>query len=83
MNLLTWLTFGLFVGILANAIDPRPSQGGIVGAIVLGILGATIGGMLANIIFGIGITGFNFTSFAVAVLGSLFLLMLGRALRST
>jgi uncharacterized membrane protein YeaQ/YmgE (transglycosylase-associated protein family) len=83
MSFLTWVIFGLLVGIAANTIDPRPSQGGALGAVILGIIGAVVGGFLANAVFGVGITGFNMTSFSVAVLGALFLLMLGRALQNT
>lgn len=79
MSFLAWIIFGLIIGIIANLIDPHPDRGGIVGAIVLGIAGAVIGGFLGNLVFGIGITGFNFPSLSVAVLGSLFLLFLGRA----
>jgi uncharacterized membrane protein YeaQ/YmgE (transglycosylase-associated protein family) len=83
MSLLTWIAFGILVGVVANFLDPRPSEGGLLGAAILGIVGAIVGGFLANLVFGYGISGFNLTSFAVAVLGSLFLLMLGRALRNT
>lgn len=79
MNLLAWVIFGLITGIVANIIDPYPARGGLLGAIVLGILGAILGGFLGNLVFGMGITGFNFPSFAVAVLGSLLLLFIGRA----
>lgn len=82
MNIVSWVIFGLVVGVIANLIDPQPSQGGLVGAIILGILGALLGGFLANLIFGIGISGFNFTSLAIAVLGSLLLLFIGRAIRA-
>ncbi len=78
-----WLVFGLIAGIIANVLDPHPASGGILGAIVLGIAGAIVGGFLSNLIFGVGLTGFNFTSFAVAVLGSLLVLMTGRALSSS
>lgn len=61
-------------------IDPRPSEGGLLGAIILGIVGAMVGGFLGGLVFGVGISGFNFPSFAVAVLGSLLLLFVGRAL---
>jgi len=81
MNVLAWLVFGLIVGVVANAIDPAPSHGGWLGAIVLGILGAMVGGFLASLIFGVGVSGFDFTSFIVAVLGSLLLLYAGRAFR--
>lgn len=78
MGIVFWITFGLTTGIIANLIDPYPERGGFMGAVVLGILGAILGGFLGNLIFGIGITGFNFPSFAVAVLGSLTLLFAGK-----
>lgn len=81
MNILSWLLFGLIVGIVANAIDPEPNRGGVLGSILLGVVGALIGGFLANLIFGITVTGFNLTSFLVAVAGSLLLLFIGRAMR--
>ncbi len=80
MNILAWLGFGLIVGLIANAIETKPAQGGLLGAIVLGIVGALVGGFLGNLIFGIGISGFDFPSFALAILGSLLLLFIGRAL---
>ncbi len=81
MNILSWILFGLIVGIVANAIDPNPNRGGVLGSILLGIVGALVGGFLANLIFGVTVTGFNLTSFLVAVAGSLLLLFIGRAVR--
>jgi uncharacterized membrane protein YeaQ/YmgE (transglycosylase-associated protein family) len=81
MTLLGWIIFGLITGIIANLIDPQPEEGGIVGAMVLGILGAVVGGFLANIVVGESVSGFNVLSFVIAILGSLFLLFIGRALR--
>lgn len=82
MNLIAWVLFGLVVGVIANVLDPHPQRGGALGAIILGVVGALVGGFLSTLLFGIGITGFNFTSFAVAVLGSLLLLYLERAFRT-
>lgn len=79
MNILAWVLFGLIAGVIANMIDPRPAQGGVLGAIVLGIVGALLGGFLANLLFGVGVTGFDLTSFIIAVAGSLLVLMVGRA----
>lgn len=79
-DVLSWIMFGLIVGIIANIIDPRPAAGGILGAIVLGIVGALVGGFLGNLLFGVGVTGFNISSFIVAILGSLLLLFVSRAL---
>lgn len=81
MSILSWLIFGMIVGIIANIIDPSPSRGGLLGAVGLGIGGALIGGFLASLIFSTGISGFNLSSFFIAVLGSLILLFVERSLR--
>lgn len=83
MNILAWIVFGLVTGVVANLIDPRPSYGGILGAIVLGIAGAVVGGFIGSLLFGIGVSGFNFESFIVAIAGSMLLLFGARALRRT
>jgi uncharacterized membrane protein YeaQ/YmgE (transglycosylase-associated protein family) len=77
-DLLFYLIFGLIAGGIANYIDPRPAKGGILGSIVLGIIGAVVGGYLGSMLFGVGVTGFNISSFLVAVLGSLLVLWVGR-----
>jgi uncharacterized membrane protein YeaQ/YmgE (transglycosylase-associated protein family) len=78
MDILFWVVFGLIAGSLANVIDPAPSKGGILGSIVLGIVGAIVGGYLGQAIFGVGVNGFNLSSFIVAVAGALLVLMVGR-----
>jgi uncharacterized membrane protein YeaQ/YmgE (transglycosylase-associated protein family) len=83
MNILSWIFFGLIVGVVANAIDPAPNRSGIIGSMLLGIVGALAGGFLANLIFGMTVTGFNTTSFLVAIAGSLVLLFVGKAIRKT
>lgn len=80
MGVIAWLIFGLIVGVVANIIDPRPEQGGILGAIVLGIVGALVGGWLGNLLFSTPVTGFNLPSFLVAIGGSLLVLFVARAL---
>jgi uncharacterized membrane protein YeaQ/YmgE (transglycosylase-associated protein family) len=83
MNVISWIVFGAIVGVLANLLDPRPAVGGAIGAVVLGVLGAVVGGFLANVLLGISVTGFNFSSFIIAVLGSLLLLLIGRSFRGS
>lgn len=78
MSLLLWIIFGLVIGVIAYVIDPRSDRGGILGSMILGILGSVLGGFLGNIILGINISGFNFPSLAIAVLGSLSLLLISR-----
>ncbi len=80
MNIISWILFGLIVGIVSNAIDPAPSRG-LLNSILLGVVGALVGGFLADLIFGVGVTGFNLTSFLIAIAGSLLMLFVGRAVR--
>jgi uncharacterized membrane protein YeaQ/YmgE (transglycosylase-associated protein family) len=79
MSLLYWIVFGLIAGSIADFLVPS-SQGGILGSIVLGIVGAIVGGYLGERFFGVGVSGFNLQSFVVAVLGSIFVIFLGRVL---
>lgn len=71
----------MIVGVVANLIDPQPARGGLLAAIALGIAGALLGGFLSSLILGVGVTGFDFSSFVVAFIGALILLFVGRELR--
>lgn len=79
MTIIYWIIFGLIAGAVASFIAPG-SQGGILGSIVLGIIGAVIGGYLGQRFFGVSVTGFNLTSFVVAVGGALLVIFVSRAL---
>ena len=81
MNVLSWVFFGLIVGIVANVIDPTPKRGGLVGSMFLGIVGALVGGFIANLFFRISLSAFDLTSFLVATAGALLLLFFGKAVR--
>lgn len=79
MNIILWVVFGLIAGGIANFIAPN-SKGGIIGSIILGIIGAMVGGWLGQRFFGIGVTGFNLPSLVVAIIGALIVLFVGRLL---
>jgi uncharacterized membrane protein YeaQ/YmgE (transglycosylase-associated protein family) len=81
MNLIAWILFGLIVGIIAHAIDPKSTKGGLMNTVLLGMGGSFLGGLIANTLFGFNLEGFNMTSFLLAVGGSLVLLVVGRAIR--
>ncbi len=78
MSFLLWIVFGLIVGSIANFVDPRQSQGGLLGSIILGIVGSVVGGYLGGLLLGTPVTGFNFSSLIVAIVGSLLVLYIGR-----
>ena len=83
MNLLSWIIFGTIVGIIANSLETHTSRNTMLGAVILATFGAILGGFLADLLFGTQTRGFDIASFIVAAGGALFLLSLGRAVRSS
>ncbi len=82
MGILSWILLGLVVGALAKWILPGDDPGGFVITVLIGIAGAVVGGFIASTL-GLGtVTGFNLGSLAIAIGGSLLLLVVYRKLRS-
>jgi uncharacterized membrane protein YeaQ/YmgE (transglycosylase-associated protein family) len=88
VNILLWCLFGLIAGAIAQFILPDKAVGstgslkGIAITIVLGILGALVGGFISSQLFSRDVTGFNLSSFVIAILGALLLLVLYRMVTS-
>ena len=79
MGILSWILVGLVAGVLAKIAMPGPDPGGIILTIVIGIVGALIGGFVVNnLLGGPDVTGFNLTSVLMATLGSVILLAVYR-----
>lgn len=81
MSILVWIIFGGIAGWIATLVTGNASKYGILGNILIGIAGAIVGGVIANLL---GINeAFNTTlsSFITAVLGSVLLLFIFGALR--
>ncbi len=76
IDILIWLVFGALAGWVASIIMGTNDSQGVVGNIAVGLIGALIGGFVMRSIGGEGITGFNFPSFLIAVLGSIVLLFI-------
>lgn len=74
MGLLSWIILGGLAGWVASIIMKRNESMGIFANILVGVIGAFIGGLVVNLIGGQGITGFNIGSFLVALVGSVILL---------
>jgi uncharacterized membrane protein YeaQ/YmgE (transglycosylase-associated protein family) len=70
MSVIGWLILGLIAGFLGNKIYGSTGQG-LVLDIVLGIVGAVVGGVVFSFFGANGITGFNIWSLIVAIIGSL------------
>lgn len=81
MGILTWIILGLVAGVLAKLIMPGRDPGGIIITIVLGIAGALIGGVISTSLGYGSVTGFDFRSVVIAVLGAIVLLILYRTLK--
>ncbi len=81
MGILAWIIFGALAGWVASMIVKTNDQQGALGNIIVGILGAILGGFLAGLLFNSpGVTGFNFSSFIIAVVGAVLLLVIKGAL---
>ena len=73
MGLIGWIVFGAIAGWLASKINKTSDQRGLIGTIVLGIVGALVGGFLWNLIRGGSDKAieFNVSSLVIAVIGAL------------
>lgn len=75
-NLIFWVVLGALAGWIASMIMKRDSQMGAGANIVVGIVGALIGGFIMNSLGGQGVTGFNLYSILVAIGGAVALLFI-------
>ncbi|MEL7603810.1 MAG: GlsB/YeaQ/YmgE family stress response membrane protein [Bacillota bacterium] len=75
MGLLSWIILGALAGWVASIIMKKNRSMGAVANIIVGVVGALLGGFIMNLIGAeADITGFNLTSFLVALLGSVIVL---------
>jgi uncharacterized membrane protein YeaQ/YmgE (transglycosylase-associated protein family) len=78
MSIIGWLVLGLIAGFIASKIVNKRGEGFLVD-IVLGIVGALVGGFLFAAFGAVGVTGFNFYSMLVAIIGAIVVLILYHA----
>jgi uncharacterized membrane protein YeaQ/YmgE (transglycosylase-associated protein family) len=76
MGIILWIIFGALAGWLASMIAGTNEQQGALANIIVGIVGAMIGGFIANLFGFEGVTGFNIWSLLIAVGGAALLLMI-------
>ncbi len=78
MSIIGWLVLGLIAGFIASRIVNNAGEGVILD-IVLGIIGAVVGGFLFSFFGAAGVTGFNLYSMIVAIIGAIVLLVIYHA----
>jgi uncharacterized membrane protein YeaQ/YmgE (transglycosylase-associated protein family) len=80
MSVIAWIILGLIAGFIASKIVNRHGEG-ILLDIVVGIVGAVLGGWIMAAVGGHGVTGFNLYSILVAIAGAVVLLVIAHAVR--
>jgi uncharacterized membrane protein YeaQ/YmgE (transglycosylase-associated protein family) len=80
MGIISWIILGLVAGLIAKAIMPGDDPGGLVITILLGIVGALVGGFIASALFNAPIDKefFDLATWVAAITGALILLALYR-----
>ena len=79
MSILAWIVLGLISGFIASKLVNKTGEGTILD-IVLGVVGAVVGGFLFNLVGAVGVTGFNLWSAFVAVIGAVVVLAVKHAI---
>ena len=80
MGILSWILLGLVAGALAKAIRPGKDPGGCIITILIGIIGAVVGGFIATRLGWGDVDGFNLYSILVATGGAILALIIWAAI---
>lgn len=80
MGIISWIVLGLIAGFIGSKIVNRQGEGFFLD-IILGIVGAVVGGWLFGMFGGHGVTGLNLYSMVVAVVGAIVVLVVYHAIR--
>ena len=80
MSILAWIVLGLIAGFIASKIVNKSGEG-ILLDVVLGVVGAVVGGYIFQTLGHAGVTGLNIYSLLVAVIGAVLFLLVYHALR--
>ena len=81
MGIVAWILLGALAGFIANVI--MGGGEGLIMMVILGIVGAVVGGFIAGTVLGIAdVTGLNLTSLVVAVFGAIVVIFVARMFTS-
>jgi uncharacterized membrane protein YeaQ/YmgE (transglycosylase-associated protein family) len=79
MSILAWIVLGLLAGFIGSKIVNKSGEGVFLD-IILGVVGAVVGGFLFNLVGATGVTGLNLWSLLVSVIGAVVVLAAYHAL---
>ena len=79
MSILAWIVLGIVAGFIASKLVGGAGKG-LVLDLILGVVGAFVGGFAFNLIGQVGMTGFNFWSLLVATIGAVLVLVIYHAI---
>lgn len=82
LDIVLWILFGALAGWIASKIMKTDAEMGALANIVVGIIGAFLGGFLFQTLTGTPVGGFNILSLIVAIVGAVILLAIVRAFTS-
>ncbi len=81
MGFIGWIILGGLAGWIASMIAKTDQSMGILANIIVGVIGAFIGGFVFSLFGGEGVNGFNIYSFVVALVGAVIFLFIARAIK--
>jgi uncharacterized membrane protein YeaQ/YmgE (transglycosylase-associated protein family) len=79
MSIIAWIILGLIAGFVGSKIVNKRGEG-LIRDILLGVVGAVVGGWLFHMFGAAGVTGLNLYSLVVAVIGAIVVLVLYHAI---
>jgi uncharacterized membrane protein YeaQ/YmgE (transglycosylase-associated protein family) len=79
MGILSWILLGLVAGALAKALRPGKDPQGCIITMIIGVVGAVVGGFVARLFGWDGVDGFNLYSVLIATVGAIIALAIWAA----
>ena len=81
MSIIAWIVLGALAGWIASMIMKTDAEQGAILNIIVGIIGAVVGGFIMNALGQSGVSGFNIYSLLVAIGGAIILIAIVKAVR--
>jgi uncharacterized membrane protein YeaQ/YmgE (transglycosylase-associated protein family) len=80
MSIIAWVVLGLIAGFIGSKLVNKRGEGFFLD-IILGVVGAVVGGWVFSLFGGLGVSGLNLHSLIVAVIGAVLVLVIYHAIR--